>query len=183
MARRGVVRRSLPHRRAVRIRLKSDAVSYVRRFKLLNFLPTDPMPLELKWELEVLDRLEQLTYEELKTQGVSEDLWQYYLGFNKRLWERAVDFNDQTFLLEKTTLIQEYVLRGLDKAILDALQDIGEYCASAKRLGYWPPIGPEASAWAYYSVTGVQIVEWGSYVVVSGVNISEIGGGGYFNRS
>lgn len=99
---------------------------------MLGFLKTDPMPVELDWELWVLDQLEQAVFTELKNRGVPEDQWTYYMGFFKRLWERGVHFTQGTFTEEKEILITEYKLRGWDEATLRAIQGISEFWARVK---------------------------------------------------
>lgn len=137
---RGVSRRSAPCRRTYRARIKQNRAIYVRRFKRLNFFPTDPMPSELTWELEVLDALEQRTYTELQTLGVPQEDWQYYMGFQKRLWEARVKFAQATFQLEKQSLVNEYVLRGWNLNALQALQVIAENLAVTKVTKIWEKV-------------------------------------------
>jgi len=106
---------------------------------------------ELEMELEVLLWLEQMLFEVLANDLIPEALWNYYMGFAKRLWERGVTFNYETFLLEKTSLRNEYVLRGLFLDVLEDLQADIENAALWKRLRYFPIFPP---IWAYANITG-----------------------------
>jgi len=155
---RGVARRTTPRRRTMRTRIKSGYPVYVRRFKKLNFFPTDPMPVELEFELTILDWLEQRIYAHMRNLGISSDQWAWYVGFSKRLWERAVKFAQETFQLEKTSLVTEYTLRGHDPAVLGVIQVEGEAMATLKRGELLPP------GWAYDDTVGaIYIQEWGGY--------------------
>jgi len=140
-------------------------------------------PTELEFELWILDWLEKQCYDTLDGLGIPEDIQQYYLGFAKRLWERALLFTQDTFQLEKTSLKTEYVMRGLNLTVLEAIQGHIEEAAEYKRTHTYPPVyvPPTPSAFAYFSVTGVVYVEEGAYVIRSGINLHEEGG--YFNRA
>jgi len=186
---RGVARRTAPRRRTMRTRIKSGYAVYVRRFKMLNFLSTDIMPVELEWELWVLDALEQRTYMELQTLGVPQEDWQYYMGFQKRLWEARVKFAQATFQLEKTSLVNEYTLRGWDPNVLSAIQGIAEDLALDKVTGVIRPPAPTPSAFAYFNLIGaVDLREQGGYYNrgsgTGAVYVDEPQGwgGAYFNR-
>lgn len=137
--RRGVARTSAPRRRTYRTRTKWDPKVMVRRFKV--YMPW--MIGELIWELEVLMLLEEDCFGTLQAMGVPTDLWEYYVGFSKRVWERRVHFNDATFQLEKTSVVNEYTMRGLNPGILALLQIHSEYWGQMKNLY---PLGllPEA---------------------------------------
>ena len=96
-----------------------------RRFKLLELVRHTTLNLNLY----NLDFLEKDTHYDLEGKAVDPNLWEYYVGFNKRVWEIRGRFNDATFQLEKASLRQEYIDRGLDPAILDQIQAIAEWHA------------------------------------------------------
>jgi len=163
---RGVARRTTPRRRTMRTRIKSGYPVYVRRFKMLlfakqgkgPFLVDTPSAEELDFELMILDWLEQRIYAHMRNLGISSDQWAWYVGFSKRLWERAVKFAQETFQLEKTSLVTEYTLRGHDPAVLGVIQVEGEAMATLKRGELLPP------GWAYDDSTGkIFVQEWGGY--------------------
>lgn len=132
--RRGVVRTSAPRRRVRRVKTKWDPHITGRRFKI--FMPQ--MSAELDFEIEVLLFLEEDVYPYLESQGIPGELWEYYIAFARRIWERRVHFNDATFLLEKASVVNEFTLRGLDPAHLMVIQNDAEKRAMMK-LGRMVP--------------------------------------------
>jgi len=120
--RRGVARISAPRRRVFRIKTKWDPQIAARRMKLL--LPI--IAAEFDWEMQVLLWLEQDVYGYLTAQAVPTELWEYYMAFAKRMWERRVHFLFETFLLEKASLVSEFTLRGLNPDHLREIQVFAE---------------------------------------------------------
>lgn len=55
------------------------------------------------------------------------DLWAYYVGYVKEVWERMLKFTDLTLSMEIQSLQNEYVLRGLALVHLQALIEIAQY--------------------------------------------------------
>ena len=175
--RRGVARRSFARRRIRRVKTKWEHVTIPRRFKVLEFARVS----ELEWETEVLLELEVQIFDVLTNWGVPSDQWPYYVGFAKRIWERALKFQSETFLLEKQSVLNEYVLRGHTLGVLEAIQVHAEALALIKQ-GYLMP-----SAWAYTDTIGkIFVHEWGGYDNrLPAIWIQEpegINGGGYDNR-
>lgn len=129
------------------------------RFKKLMPL----MATELNWEQDVLLLLEEDVYPYLQAQGVPPDQWLYYRDFAFRIWERRVHFNDATFQLEKTSLLNEFVWRGLNLTHLDAIQVFAEDKALTK-LHITPP--PSVKECITYSdgleTSGLAIVPGGA---------------------
>lgn len=148
-------------------------------------------PTELEFELWILDWLEKQCYDTLDGLGIPEDIQQYYLGFAKRLWERALLFTQDTFQLEKTSLKTEYVMRGLNLTVLEAIQGHIEEAAEYKRTHTYPPgklVSPPANS--YFNLEGtVDLREQGGYYNrISGqvalyVDAPPSQHGGYFNRT
>lgn len=97
---------------------------------------------ELVFELAVLDLLEQAVYAELESKGVPLHLKLFYRDFAFRLWERAIKFDpylvpvntQNTFQIEKASLLFEFEERGLNRTVLDQLQVIAEAKAEEKLL-------------------------------------------------
>ena len=146
--RRGVARRSFARRRIRRIRDKWDPQVIPRRFKVLDLPPPIIRTVELDWELTVLLEVEQRVFDIMDAQGVPNSEWPYYVAFAKKLWNRAVHFGDETFQLEKTSLVNEHTLRGQDPAILAMIQGEVEAMALVKLEI------PLPAAWAYDNVPG-----------------------------
>jgi len=121
---RGVARKSSSHRRVRRVK-KYDHHVIPRRFKIQ--LPSFADRLEPPLEVHV--ECEEPTMELLDSLGVPSDEQQYYLGFMKRMIELYLKFTAQTLQLEKDSLIAEYVLRGKDKDVLEAVQEQAAECA------------------------------------------------------
>jgi len=142
--RRGVARTSFPRRRVFRVIAKWSEFSVPRRFKLLAPRMVD----ELDWEIEVLLRLEEKVFSMLENQGVPSDLWPYYIAFTKRIWNRQVHFGQETYLLEKTSLVTEFTQRGLAPGILGLIQLDAEAMAREKLWILNPPV------WSYDWMVG-----------------------------
>jgi len=77
---------------------------------------------------------EEPTMAELKTKGVPEAEWPYYLGYMKRMLALYRAYTSETLLLEKTNLIEEYVLRDKDRTVLEQVQEVAAECAG------FPPV-------------------------------------------
>lgn len=157
---------------------KYDATVTAKRFKRQQ----DHMNEELAWEWDVLDLLEKITFVLLEAFGVPNNQWPWYIRFIKRVWERAMKFDQATFLLEKTSLVNEYILRGHDAFILDVIQGPAEAYALYKKGFPMPP------AWAYDDVIGaIWLTRHGYYDDVEGEPIfvaepEETMGGYYDDR-
>ena len=82
---------------------------------------------------------EEPTMEELQTKGVPEAEWPYYLGYMKRMLIFYRQYTEGTLQLEKTNLIEEYVLRGYDRDVLEQVQEVARECVL-------PPIEPPPDA-------------------------------------
>lgn len=67
---------------------------------------------------------------------VSRAEWPWYLNFARRLLSKCLDFTSETYAQEKESLKQEFILRGLDEAVLDQLIPIIESkCAQIRAIG------------------------------------------------
>lgn len=122
--RRGVARKSFARRRVRRVKKWSHIVVPLR-YKM--YLPCMAELLEKNLPPPV--DCEIPTMELLELEGVPTAEWPYYLGFMKRMLELYQKFTDATLQSEKTSLIEEYVLRGKDRTILESVQLVTEECA------------------------------------------------------
>ena len=118
--------------------MKWDPKVIARRFKVQHAAMIE----EFDWEMEVLLLLEEDVFPYLQAQEIPTDQWEYYVAFAKRMWERRVHFNQLTFLLEKTSLLNEFTLRGLNPVHLNAIQVFAEDWAEKKLIGPVPPVPP-----------------------------------------
>jgi len=118
---RGVARKSSPHRRVRRVK-KYDHVVIPRRFKIQLPDLSDRIEPELKEFVE----LEPFVEAELTVKGVPTSQWQYYHGFAKRMLALYLNFTGETLQKEKQSLINEYVLRGYSLNVLEQEQDVVE---------------------------------------------------------
>jgi len=69
------------------------------------------------------------TMNELQAKGVPGEEWPYYIGYMKRMLVLYRAYTGATLQLEKTNLIEEYVLRGKDRDVLEQVQTVTEVCA------------------------------------------------------
>jgi len=175
--RRGTPRRSFTARRTFYAVKKWDPQVIPRRFKKLE----RPRVEELVFESEMLDDLETLVFQVLTLNAIPGDQWEWYIRYSKRLWERAVKFSWETFRLEKISLVNEFIARGQDPAILSQIQVHAEVVGMLKHK-LLPP-----SVWNYDNPVGtIFIHEWGPYDVrPSGAGYiaePENGNGGYYDN-
>jgi len=131
---RGVARISTVQRRIFRIKTKWTHFAVGRRFKLMEF----QRKTELVWELEVMDKLEKECFAMLQTLGVATRYWVYYVGYAKRIWLRALKFSQETYVLERESLRNEYIRRGWTASVLDALEPFAVALALMKKTTVEP---------------------------------------------
>jgi len=126
---------------------------------------------ELSFEIDVLEGLEQDAYVVLNGLGIPSEDQQYYLGYTKRLWTRALAFTEYdpgtTYDLEKTSLRTEYVLRGWDPNVLDALEDTAQRWADVKRTGVFPSLEVDYSGMELLG-GNEDMAQWGSALAMLG---------------
>lgn len=152
--RRGTARRSFARRRIRRVRVKWTSQVIPRRFKKLE----KPRVESLVFEWEMLDYLELGVFDLLEINEIPSDVWEYFMAFAKRMYERGIDFNSETFRLEKTSLVNEFVARGHDVSKLSEIQVHAENIAKLHNRVLTP------TAWAYDNAVGTIFVNiWGAY--------------------
>jgi len=156
-ARRGVARRSTSRRRIYRVRTKWSPPTIARRFKVMH---PEMIP-RLKKELDLSVGLETPIMDDLTIKGVPQNQWQYYIAFSKRMLKLYEVFSGATLQDEKQSLINEYVARGFDLAILQQQQDVVE-----EYLGIVPPVlycGIGNSAGSWYAKIGLDTFTTDAY--------------------
>lgn len=118
---RGVARKSFARRRVRRVK-KYDCHVTPLRFK--KYLPrmSDLIETELADSVE----LEPLIDAELTKKGVPTSEFPYYYGFGKRMLSLYRHFTSETLKKEKESLIEEYVLRGKSRHVLEQEQGVVE---------------------------------------------------------
>lgn len=121
--RRPIARKSFARRRIRRVKKYDHNVLPVRMK-----LGMPRMAELLEDELEDSVGLEEPIEDELTYKGVPLAEWPHYMGFAKRMLRLYRKFTGETLLLEKESLIEEYVLRGKDRNVLEQEQDrVEEY--------------------------------------------------------
>jgi hypothetical protein len=145
------LRRGTVRRRVYRVKVKWAYDVTARRWKRLAKLFKLAPGEEWTWEWIVMELLEIDTYAALQAMAVPTSLWPFYMGFAKKVWNRYLLFFGATLDLEIQSLENEYVLRGLDLATLQALEPYAQEYSLMKL--YWPrthfePSGAVASGWA-----------------------------------
>ena len=123
--RRGVSRRSFARRRVRRIKTKWADSPIARQFKVLELQRWA----NLKDESNLYVFCEEPTMAELEAKGVPKDQWPYYIGFMKKMLTLYLKFTGVTLLMEKESLLNEYVLRGHDLTVLEQIQEVAAGCA------------------------------------------------------
>lgn len=118
---RGVARKSFARRRVRRVKKYNSHVTPLR-FK--KYLPR--MSDLIEPELADSVGLEKPVEDELTVKGVPQSEWHYYEGFAKRMLSLYRNFTGETLKKEKESLIEEYVLRGKDRDVLEQEQDVVE---------------------------------------------------------
>lgn len=151
----GRARRSSLRRRVYRARAKYDWHVTPRRFK------TQPdRDDNLDWWLRNLDEIEVLVLEILENFGIPTDpnddpnnyypttLKGFYWAFAKRVEERYLKFEYETYLKEKASLVYEFTERGLNAEVMAQVQAVIEGLGIRKKGLLVPP------AWNYDDVIG-----------------------------
>jgi len=158
--RRGRPRRSFAYLRIRRYRLKYRDQVIPIRFKLL--LP--PMHAQIETVLIKWDALEQALFPKFIELGIPSELWDNYLAWAKRKGELLLRFTDETLQKETDLLMQEFILRGLDKDILTQLEPIVD------EWGGIVPLEGNYSDWAIYDSfddTDASAGDWRQFGVVN----------------
>lgn len=81
------------------------------------------------------EELEKQIYAELQADGIATDLWVYYVALGRRCFVKCLNFSSETYKKERTSLRNEFVLRGLDSHEVDEVISIADYkCGLVKGI-------------------------------------------------
>lgn len=122
------VKKSKPRRSTPRRRIEKYKETYRAKTVPLWFKKTLPEGAALLEEWLVnQDELERQIFQKLEDDGIPTEEWIYYAAFARRLFVKCLDFSSVTYGLEKTSLTNEFVFRGLSNAELLNLISIVDY--------------------------------------------------------
>lgn len=85
--------------------------------------------------LQQQDYLEQLVIAELQAHGVPQEMHDHYLSYARRKRSVADNFTAATRAMEFQNLRQEFILRGLDPTVIDAVEVVVPF-ERYWRIGY-----------------------------------------------
>jgi len=81
------------------------------------------------------EELELQIYAELEEDGVATELYPYYAALGRRCFIKCLNFSSETYAKERTSLRNEFVLRGLDPHEVDEVISIADYkCGLVKQI-------------------------------------------------
>jgi hypothetical protein len=81
------------------------------------------------------EELEKQIYAELQADGIATDLWIWYAALGRRCFVKCLNFSSETYKKERTSLRNEFVLRGLDGHEVDEVISIADYkCGLVKGI-------------------------------------------------
>jgi len=81
------------------------------------------------------EELEKQIYAELQADGIATDLWVWYAALGRRCFVKCLNFSSETYKKERTSLRNEFVLRGLDGHEVDEVISIADYkCGLVKGI-------------------------------------------------
>ena len=114
-----------------------------------------------------MELLEIDVYAALLAMSVPESLWPYYMGFAKQVWNRYLLFSGATLDNEILSLENEYVLRGLDLATLQALEPYAQEYSLMKL--YWPRTFYEPSGAVVPGLAGINDLQGAVHSGLAGI--------------
>jgi len=119
------VKKSKPRTATSERRIKKYKETYRSKTVPLRFKKVAPkMAYLLEDWLTNQDELEKQIFAQLDADGISGEQQLYYAAFARRLFSTCLRFYDETYEKEKTSLKNEFVLRGLDSSELETIIDI-----------------------------------------------------------
>lgn len=102
----------------------------------------DHMEEKLAEQLPIFVDLEQPIMDECQAKGVVEALWPYYIGFGKRAKSFVEKFSSASKEVELSSLVDEYVKRGLEENVLNQILGIvAPWILGVSRLGIQTRLG------------------------------------------
>jgi len=130
------VKKSKPRTATTERRIKKYKETYRSKTVPLWFKKTLPEGADLLEEwLTNQEELEKQIYAELQEDGVSTDLWVWYAALGRRCFIKCLNFSSETYKKERTSLRNEFILRGLDSHEVDEVISIADYkCGLVKQI-------------------------------------------------
>jgi len=121
------VKKSKPRTATTERRIKKYAETYRSKTVPLWYKKAIPVTTEALEEwLTNQDELEQQLFQKLTDEGVPTEEWVYYTAFGKRLLNRCLNFTSETYDMEKTSLRNEFIARGLNSSVLDKVIEVSD---------------------------------------------------------
>jgi len=130
------VKKSKPRTATSERRIKKYAETYRSKTVPLWFKKTVPIGANILQEwLTNQEELEKQIYAELQADGIPTDQWVWYVALGRRCFVKCLNFSSETYKKERTSLRNEFVLRGLDPHEVDEVISIADYkCGLVKQI-------------------------------------------------
>jgi len=130
------VKKSKPRTVTSERRIKKYKETYRSKTVPLWFKKTLPLGANILEEwLTNQEELELQIYAELEADGIATELYPYYAALGRRCFVKCLNFSSQTYAKERTSLRNEFILRGLDSHEVDEIISIADYkCGLVKGI-------------------------------------------------
>jgi len=130
------VKKSKPRTATSQRRIKKYVETYRSKTVPLWFKKTLPQGASLLEEwLTNQEELELQIYAELAEDGIASELYPYYAALGRRCFVKCLNFSSETYKKERTSLRNEFILRGLDSHEVDEVISIADYkCGLVKGI-------------------------------------------------
>jgi len=130
------VKKSKPRTVTSERRIKKYAETYRSKTVPLWFKKTVPIGANILQEwLTNQEELEKQIYAELQADGIPTDQWVWYAALGRRCFVKCLNFSSETYAKERTSLRNEFILRGLDSHEVDEVISIADYkCGLVKQI-------------------------------------------------
>ena len=130
------VKKSKPRTATSLRRIKKYAETWRSKTVPLWFKKTLPQGASLLEEwLTNQEELELQIYAELAEDGIATELYPYYAALGRRCFVKCLNFSSETYSKERTSLRNEFVLRGLVSHEVDEIISIADYkCGLVKGI-------------------------------------------------
>jgi len=130
------VKKSKPRTASSERRIRKYAETWRSKTVPLWFKKTLPLGANILEEwLTNQEELELQIYAELEADGIATELYPYYAALGRRCFVKCLNFSSETYAKERTSLRNEFVLRGLDAHEVDEIISIADYkCGLVKAV-------------------------------------------------
>jgi hypothetical protein len=130
------VKKSKPRTATSLRRITKYKETYRAKTVPLWFKKTLPLGAALLEEwLTNQEELELQIYAELAADGIATELYPYYAALGRKCFVKCLNFSSETYKKERTSLRNEFVLRGLDSHEVDEIISIADYkCGLVKGI-------------------------------------------------